>query len=400
MALVLPQMVEIELSGSVVKYYEEKGYEIPRSLDNWGRLRTPKGTKILVNVLDLKEQSGIFVLVQCDYCKEKFSKRYADYINSINISKVNKDSCKDCSILKTKETNQLLYGVDFPLQSLFFQEQTSNTLFERYGVTSPSLIPEVALKISKIQKSFSTEKKDQIREKIIKTSLERYGFNNPSKSPEVQNKREQTCLENNGYKYPQQNKEIRQKSIISMEEKYNVKNPMQYEPFKEKSRNTVFKKYGFDNILKVPEIRQKITNTLFLNNSVRTSSQQIKIYENLLINRYPVILNFPLSKLNLDVALILEDIKIDIEYDCWYWHKDKAQKDYARDVFVKSQGWKVLRIQSSMKIPDITQIEDAICKLLTTDRTFCKIVLDDWGDKELEEVETTSSFILEKEVAK
>jgi len=59
-----------------------------------------------------------------------------------------------------------------------------------------------------------------------------------------------------------------------------------------------------------------------------------------------------------------------------------------------------LRIQSSMKIPDITQIEDAICKLLTTDRTFCKIVLDDWGDKELEEVETTSSFILEKEVAK
>ena len=223
MALVLPQMVEVGLDSRNIKCFEEKGYEIPRSIDNWGRLRIPRGTKILVDVLDLKEKSNVSVLVQCDYCKEKFSKRYTDYINSINISKINKDSCKDCSILKTKETNQLLYGVDFPLQSLFFQEQTSNTLFERYGVTSPSLIPEIALKISKIKKSFSPEKKDNIREKIIKTSLERYGFNHPSKSPEIKNKREQTCLENNGYKHPQQNKEIRKKFIISMEEKYSVK---------------------------------------------------------------------------------------------------------------------------------------------------------------------------------
>jgi len=397
MALILPQMVEIGLDSKNIKYFEEKEYKIPRSIDNWGRLRTPRGTKIMVDVLDLKEKSNVDVLVKCDYCGEEFNRCYAKYINSINISKTKKDACKECCTLKSKETNQLLYGVDFPLQSIFFQEQTSKTLFNRYGVTSPSLISEVALKISKTKQSFSTEKKEQIRQKTATTSLDIYGFVHPSKSFEVQNKREQTSFKNNGYKHPQQNKIIRQKSIDTLEQKYNVQNPMQYKLFQIKFQKTCLDTYGYDNPLKVPEIQQKRVETLYKYGKVRTSSQQIKIYENLLINRYPVILNYPLGRFNLDVALILKNIKINIEYDCYYWHKDKLDKDHERDIFTISQGWKVLRIRSSMKIPDIEQIEDAICKLITTDITFCEIVLDDWGNKKdnkPEEVNSTSSFVL------
>jgi len=78
--LVLPQTVEIELNGNTIKYYEEKGYEIPRRIDIQGRNSLPRGTKIIVNVLDLREQSNTEVLFICDYCGkeyfQKFSKHY------------------------------------------------------------------------------------------------------------------------------------------------------------------------------------------------------------------------------------------------------------------------------------------------------------------------------------
>ena len=47
-------------------------------------------------------------------------------------------------------------------------------------------------------------------------------------------------------------------------------------------------------------------------------------------------LNYVLSSLFLDIILIVNDeIKIDIEYDGNYWHKD-SQKDRRRDEYVKS----------------------------------------------------------------
>ena len=52
------------------------------------------------------------------------------------------------------------------------------------------------------------------------------------------------------------------------------------------------------------------------------SSQQLKIYE-MLLDEYKVELNYPLSQLNLDIAIFIGDIKIDLEYDGWYWHQDQ-----------------------------------------------------------------------------
>jgi len=65
---------------------------------------------------------------------------------------------------------------------------------------------------------------------------------------------------------------------------------------------------------------------------------------NMLNNKYEIKLNYPLSNVSLDIALFIDDIKIDIEYDGWYWHKDQ-QKDRRRDEFLKSQGWKILELK-------------------------------------------------------
>lgn len=98
-------------------------------------------------------------------------------------------------------------------------------------------------------------------------------------------------------------------------------------------------------------------------------------------NNYNVELNYPISNVNLDVAIFIGGIKIDLEYDARFWHQDK-QKDRRRDEFLKLQGWKILKIRSGHKIPTLEQIEKAISKLINLDRIFTQIVLDDWKNKE------------------
>jgi len=69
-------------------------------------------------------------------------------------------------------------------------------------------------------------------------------------------------------------------------------------------------------------------------------------------------------------------------YDGWYWHNPKD--DRRKDEYLKSKGWKVLRIRSGHKIPTIEQLEIAIKKLTTTDKVFTTITLDDWKEEEYE----------------
>lgn len=116
-------------------------------------------------------------------------------------------------------------------------------------------------------------------------------------------------------------------------------------------------------------------------NKVSTSSQQIKV-KDMIEEMYPechLELNYVLSSLFLDLCLFIDDeIKIDIEYDGSYWHKD-SQKDRRRDEFVKSQGFKILRIRSGHLLPSKEQLQEAIEKLVGG-YNFTTIILKDWKD--------------------
>jgi predicted SprT family Zn-dependent metalloprotease len=80
----ITEEVWVTLGGRNIKWYEEKGYEIPKRIDNQGRIKIKKGTKILVKVEDLSDGSEVYVDVQCDNCKEIVSKMWCQYISTVH----------------------------------------------------------------------------------------------------------------------------------------------------------------------------------------------------------------------------------------------------------------------------------------------------------------------------
>lgn len=66
--MIITKTVDVGLSPKNCKYYEAKGYHIPRKKDSRGRVNYTKGTKIEVRVPDLMPTSKVPVLVKCEIC--------------------------------------------------------------------------------------------------------------------------------------------------------------------------------------------------------------------------------------------------------------------------------------------------------------------------------------------
>jgi hypothetical protein len=90
------------------------------------------------------------------------------------------------------------------------------------------------------------------------------------------------------------------------------------------------------------------------------------------------ILNYKVGKYFVDIALVRYSQKIAIEYDCWYWHKDRLDKDLARDNFLINNGWKILHIRAGSKTPSGSQLHSHIMLLCTSMKDIMYIQLDDW----------------------
>ena len=87
--------VKIIISGKMISYYETKGYKIPRSLDNRGRLKVRRGTTITVDVNDLPQNSQVAIQLQCDECKKIYNTFYSTY--SSMKKENNKTYCQKCA---------------------------------------------------------------------------------------------------------------------------------------------------------------------------------------------------------------------------------------------------------------------------------------------------------------
>ncbi len=113
--LVLPQEVLIEVDSRDACYWEGKGYDIPRKINRDKKIVVPKGTRILVNVLDLPLGSGITIKVKCDYCLEVIDKTYVNYLKSKNNCNTNKDCCEHCTSKKTLES-RFIYTAEMAVE--------------------------------------------------------------------------------------------------------------------------------------------------------------------------------------------------------------------------------------------------------------------------------------------
>lgn len=216
--------------------------------------------------------------------------------------------------------------------------------------------------------------------KTIKTNIEKYGYANPIMADEIHQKRIRTNISRYGSKSPMSNKIVQEKVWNTNTEKYGVQNMCQTESFQKKSRESLIKKYGSTSPFVDENVRKKRFDTLMSHdNTVKTSNQQQKIYENLK-NIYGdefVFLNYPQYPLSIDIAIIKNNKKIAIEYDGWYWHRDQ-QRDIKKAYKLTSLDWNFIRIQSGKMIPQTKDLISLINIVYDEDKKYQCLTLDDW----------------------
>lgn len=175
-----------------------------------------------------------------------------------------------------------------PVQSKEVKEKIKKTCLKKYGVTTPF-------------------KSEEIKEKIKQTCIEKYGVSNPNKLKEVRQKIKQTCVEKYGVDNFFKSKEMIIKSKETYKEKYGVDDvincsqipeiynrkrltwekiygvdhPFKSDKIKKERENTWINKYGVDNIAKSKEIREKIINTNLQRYGFITPAKNKKVKEKL-----------------------------------------------------------------------------------------------------------------------
>lgn len=121
---------------------------------------------------------------------------------------------------------------------------TLNTIHEKYGENINNVM-EVK----------------EIKDKIVKTNIEKYGVPYCMQNKEIQNKSKQTCIEKYGVDNPSKSKEVTDKIKQTFLEKYGYENCFQNEEIKRKSKETNIKKYGVPYIMQNEDIKNKMQNT-------------------------------------------------------------------------------------------------------------------------------------------
>lgn len=108
--------IEILISRNDMKeYYESKGYKINKV-----------GEKIKINAKDISPSSHKDIEYICDYCGKIFTRKPYSACRSKKQNK--KDACIKCSRKsRTKETCQIQYGVNNPIQVNEFQKKCAES---------------------------------------------------------------------------------------------------------------------------------------------------------------------------------------------------------------------------------------------------------------------------------
>lgn len=81
----------------------------------------------------------------------------------------------------------------------------------------------------------------------------------------------------------------------------------------------------------------------------------------------------------IDVFIEIKGQGVCIEYDGWYWHKNRLDLDAERDQKLIEAGYKVLRIRSNELLPEPNMVYEAIERLMSVSQ-YEEITLPDWGE--------------------
>lgn len=181
-------------------------------------------------------------------------------------------------------------------------------------------------------------------------------------------KKKDTMKEKYGYSSVGSVPEFREKGKQVMKEKYGYEYAMQTKQGQENFKNTMIEKYGVDNPIYSPELRLKAHQSMYQHGLVPTSKPERKMVEMLkdYYGKEECFPSYPTEKAVLDCLLTIDGIKIDVEYDGGFWHKNKVEKDKERNKWLISNGYKVLRIKGNKhdNLPSIEKLANEINNLI------------------------------------
>ena len=372
--MLLTKTVKIKWNKKQKQNYISKGYTY-----------TKMGDEFEIKIEDLPIGNEAMVEVKCDYCGDVYTTTYRKFNKNRNRSEIKKDACKNCIINKREEATFLKYGVKSVFQSKEIREKINEVNLEKYGCINPFGNEEIQEKIKQTNlEKYGYEiasKSKEVKEHIKQTNLKKYGVYSYTQSDEFKEKTKETMLEKYGCEYYVETDEYKQKLRNTSLEKYGTEHPMQCKEVQDKKKATNLKKYGVEHVLQNEEIHNKQLESFKHAFSNATSTQQIKIYEMIHSKFENCELNYPFKGYLLDCFVIVNECKIDIEYDGWYWHQNTKEKDKIRDSKCISENIKVLRIKSGMKIPSNQELIDSIMELVNNDDLYYKeMILPDWKE--------------------
>lgn len=344
--LVPNQIMNVCWCASNKTWYITKGYTYTKFGDHFD-----------VKVEDIPTQSHKKVLVFCDYCGKQYEIDYCRHITNVNNGK--KDCCLDCKAVKTKETCTEKYGVDNPSKAEEIKDKIKQTFIDKYGVENVMQL-------------------EGVKEKIAETNMERYGNKVALNNPEIRAKAQETCKQHFGVDNPFSSEEIKEKIKDTLIEKYGVEYISQSDEIQEKVKQTCLEKWGVEYSTQATEVIEKMRESLCKNGNVKSSKPEQEIVKMVkdIYGEDCCKEQYQYGRINMDCLLTLNDTMIDIEYDGWYWHKDKKEYDKRRNYYLRKSGFKVLRIRAMKELPTKEQLIDAIDYLVNSNHSLKYIDLD------------------------
>lgn len=178
----------------------------------------------------------------CQVCGKKFK--------ILHIDSVPATCSEECKRKQTVSTVQSKYGVDHVFQDKKFKEQAKKSSLVKYGVDNPAKSNTVKHKIENTFKekySGHPMKQSYIKDKFQNTMMKRYGVTYPLQSDRLKSKMEATMIRRYGVSHALNNTELLDKVKKTNLDKFGVEYPAKSDEIKAKMKETSIERYGVDN---------------------------------------------------------------------------------------------------------------------------------------------------------
>lgn len=183
-----------------------------------------------------------------------------------------------------------------------------------------------------------------------------------------QEKAKDTFMDKYGVHCVGTSKELADRSVKARIDKYGCVSLLQTEKGQLRFKNIMYEKYGYENAIYCPELRAKAKQSMYENGNVPTSKPEKEMVAILreLYGEENCFAGYPVDKVNLDCLLVVDGVKIDVEYDGWYWHKDTSDYDRKRNHWLIEQGYKIIRVKGNQKeeLPTKERIKEEVDYIL------------------------------------